>query len=436
MYSPSTFPSGPKIFPFFRCNSPTFLAYNRIRLQALTFVSRHFFNRCFGGSLLGSDLLPGRVGRRSCRRRGRRAWALDDRRVPVWFRRAGGAARTPVTETLAHLRWLQRRIRSRRAPLPLLRARREDGRRTQGHGRGRPYRAALRDAGTLSAETCEQIYRSIEARQASLLPNRRRRKDVEEDPIPQLEAWFASDAAALSIDDRKRALALSRSLPPARLRELSAVALVGIARLQASVGMLSRACQVYKVLFELYPDDPCTHAAALEAIQTAQARRLADGGRVRAHPVEHSRLSRRGARTGAGHPGCSTRFRRADAGRGTWADGHRSARGGRDGAAGDGSAGAGDRPCTAERRAGGAAQLCRVDRRVHGGEEHPLGRVGRRHCSSSAVRSPWSSACGNAGADSVTSRSSSSRPSPAPCSAPAFTRCTTGSWNRRAGACC
>src|SRR5260370_1175183 len=75
--------------------------------------------------------------------------------------------------------------------------------------------------------------------------------------------------AALTIEEKKQALATSRSIPPAHLRDLSARTLVGIARLQASVGMLSRACQVYRVLLESYSRTPIVAKAAVEAIQIA-----------------------------------------------------------------------------------------------------------------------------------------------------------------------
>jgi len=58
-------------------------------------------------------------------------------------------------------------------------------------------------------------------------------------------------------------------VPAADLRKLSARTLVGIARLQASVGMLSRACDVYQTLLECHGAAAITAETAGDAIQIA-----------------------------------------------------------------------------------------------------------------------------------------------------------------------
>ena len=60
-----------------------------------------------------------------------------------------------------------------------------------------------------------------------------------------------------------------RTLEIDTLRELSAPALVGAARLQTSVGMLSRACGVYQILLEVHPDAPVVGRAAADALELA-----------------------------------------------------------------------------------------------------------------------------------------------------------------------
>lgn len=123
----------------------------------------------------------------------------------------------------------------------------------------------LRDAGTLPADTCEQVYRGIEARQESLLPGHRARHAEE-----QLEAWFGNDlGAGLSIDEKRQALATARVLKPGQLRELSPNTLVGLARLLEAVGMLSRACHVYQALFACHPAASVIKQVAAEAIRLA-----------------------------------------------------------------------------------------------------------------------------------------------------------------------
>ena len=118
----------------------------------------------------------------------------------------------------------------------------------------------------------EQIYRAIETRQDELVERKPRVVEVERPigPVPQLEAWFGDDyGAALSVGDKKQALALLRMLEVGELRELSATALVGAARLQTSVGMLSRACSVYRVLLACHPEAPIAARAAADALELA-----------------------------------------------------------------------------------------------------------------------------------------------------------------------
>jgi hypothetical protein len=128
----------------------------------------------------------------------------------------------------------------------------------------------LFEEGTLAAESRRQISTSIEAHRESLLPRRRRTPKPEPTPITQLEEWFGDDqGSSLSVEQKQGALAMLRSVQSGELSDLSPRALLGIARLQASVGMLSRACQVYRVLFHCYARDRISTVAAVEAIQTA-----------------------------------------------------------------------------------------------------------------------------------------------------------------------
>jgi hypothetical protein len=132
----------------------------------------------------------------------------------------------------------------------------------------------LREQGGLPAETCEQVYQGIEARQADLLPRRdRRRVEIEQrapEPIEQLETWLGADLGKeMSVAEKKQALAFARMLQGNVLADLSPRALVGLARLQTSVGMLSRASHLYQVLFERHAQDPMAAEAAVEAIRTA-----------------------------------------------------------------------------------------------------------------------------------------------------------------------
>ncbi|MSU78400.1 MAG: hypothetical protein EXS16_09925 [Gemmataceae bacterium] len=95
-------------------------------------------------------------------------------------------------------------------------------------------------------------------------------KSVPLPPLAQLEAWFARDLGrALSTDDKKKALALARGLLDEELRHLSPRALVGVARLQAAVGMTSRACRAYQVVLEHPTDLNLLAEIAVEALETA-----------------------------------------------------------------------------------------------------------------------------------------------------------------------
>ena len=129
----------------------------------------------------------------------------------------------------------------------------------------------LKEQGKLTAETCEQIYQSIETRQSELIRRASRPRSAEPvGPISQLEAWFGADlGAALTVDEKKQALALARSLQGKRLQELTAGALVGVAQLQTSVGMVSRACRVYEILFNCHPTEEQTRLAVLDALRIA-----------------------------------------------------------------------------------------------------------------------------------------------------------------------
>jgi hypothetical protein len=126
----------------------------------------------------------------------------------------------------------------------------------------------LLDTGKLTRELSEQIHQSIEARRHELLP---RKREPELTPLQQLEAWFGPrDGKALSVEDKKRAMATVRNLQPSELRDLSARALIGIVNLFASLGMLSRACQIYDVLFAIYPNASITALEAPAALDIAE----------------------------------------------------------------------------------------------------------------------------------------------------------------------
>jgi len=119
----------------------------------------------------------------------------------------------------------------------------------------------------ISRELHEQLHQSIEARQRELLP---RKREPELTPLQQIEAWFGAELGKnMSVDDKKRALSLARNLQTSDLHDLSANGLVGVARLFTSVGMLSRACQIYDVLIHNYPKASITARCAREAFRIA-----------------------------------------------------------------------------------------------------------------------------------------------------------------------
>ncbi len=89
-------------------------------------------------------------------------------------------------------------------------------------------------------------------------------------PWAQLDAMFANRTdKTLSTEEKKQALALARGLIDDELRHLSPNALIGIARLQAAVGMASRACQAYQVVFDRPTDLQHLAEIAIEALETA-----------------------------------------------------------------------------------------------------------------------------------------------------------------------
>lgn len=140
----------------------------------------------------------------------------------------------------------------------------------------------LKEQGKLAEEPSEQTYRAIEARQDELVQRTARHRPEEQEigPIAQLEGWFGNDfGAALSVGEKKKALAHLRTLEVDTLGELTAKALVGAARLLTSVGMMSRACGVYRVLLQSHPDAPVAQRAANDALELAcrlRDRRLAE----------------------------------------------------------------------------------------------------------------------------------------------------------------
>ncbi len=168
----------------------------------------------------------------------------------------------------------------------------------------------LRDLGRVTTDDSEQIYKSIETRQAELLPRRHATawdKDEPQTDVELLEAWFGEDLGkGMSVEEKRKAMAMIRSMPVRELRELSGRALAGAAKLQLSVGMLSRACEVYDVLFDWHPKSAITLASAADALRAAH--KLGDWARAR----EYARVVSAMPGWLARHPEVETLIREAD----------------------------------------------------------------------------------------------------------------------------
>ncbi len=156
----------------------------------------------------------------------------------------------------------------------------------------RMVQGLLESAG-LDQETCERVYRCIEARQRLLLNAGRGavRPVVEasSSALLRIEQWLGEEAVAQEMEldlERKRELLRGyRLLTDDDLQCLSPNALLGLARLVAKVGLASRALQAYRLLVAKYPAAERVPQAAIEAGrlafdqgQAAQARWFLERG--------------------------------------------------------------------------------------------------------------------------------------------------------------
>src|SRR5262249_27735456 len=142
---------------------------------------------------------------------------------------------------------------------------------------------ALRDAEAVDRATCEQVYQAIEARQQALLaeyeravPTARRVPEpapaVAEAfqaptplPVPQRLAQLlrlCGDVRNLTIGNRQQALAWYRRLAESELAQLSAEALLALARLLRMAGLGSRSLRVYRMLLKIHPSNRCATEGA------------------------------------------------------------------------------------------------------------------------------------------------------------------------------
>jgi hypothetical protein len=145
---------------------------------------------------------------------------------------------------------------------------------------------ALRDAEAVDRATCEQVYRAVEARQQALLaehgqalPTPGRVPEQAPAATEAIEAAtpltvpqrldrllrLCGDVRNLTIGNRQQALAWYRRLAEGELAQLSAEALLALARLLRMAGLGSRSLAIYRVLLEVHPADACAAEAALEA---------------------------------------------------------------------------------------------------------------------------------------------------------------------------
>ena len=147
------------------------------------------------------------------------------------------------------------------------------------------YLQRLVQEGTLDPAAGEEVYRSLEARQTSLLNNTPAAKAEPEAPktipIPALPPRFreptlpwvlrlekllalAPDVRDLSLANRQLALSWYKQLPEAELPKLPAQGLLGLARLTRIAGLASRSLHLYELLRQTYPQSPQILPALIE----------------------------------------------------------------------------------------------------------------------------------------------------------------------------
>jgi hypothetical protein len=145
---------------------------------------------------------------------------------------------------------------------------------------------ALRDAEAVDPATCEQVYRAIEARQQALLAEHEKELPTTArvpEQVPAVAEAFepatpltvperldrllrlCGDVRNLTVGNRQQALAWYRRLQESELAQLSAEALLALARLLRMAGLGSRSLSVYRMLLEVHPAHHAATEAALEA---------------------------------------------------------------------------------------------------------------------------------------------------------------------------
>jgi hypothetical protein len=160
----------------------------------------------------------------------------------------------------------------------------------------------LRNAGAVDPGACEQVYRAVEARQHALLSEHERALPAvgrTAEPEPALMAVEVAEKATpltiaqhldrllrlcgdvrnLTVGNRQQALAWYRRLAESELAQLSAPALLALARLLRMAALGSRSLHAYRVLLETYPADVCAAQAALEANRFASREGQAEEAR-------------------------------------------------------------------------------------------------------------------------------------------------------------
>jgi hypothetical protein len=143
---------------------------------------------------------------------------------------------------------------------------------------------AFRDREALDAPTCERVYKCIEDRQYELIGTRPEALPVRpgeataaagQEPATAKSVLVARrldrllrgcpDVRQLTVGNRQQAFAWYRLLTEADLPGLSALGLLGLARLLDMAGLSSRAFRIYRILLEVHPHADCAGQAALEA---------------------------------------------------------------------------------------------------------------------------------------------------------------------------